>query len=565
MSYQIEQSRCSGCHRCRVECPAEAVSFQNHKYWIDQTKCISCGHCAVICHNEAIQDPDAKTSVAQLPPAELNCDVLVIGGGASGLVAGARAASKGKKVIVLEKNKELGGSGWYAHVFRSHWSKWHESAGLADPRSGICREFLEKTQGAVDPKLLRRILDANAELVDWLIDEHDLGKDFKLAQMFWGGYGLQGTYEWEYNAKRIDTTIGPGGTGWYMTNKMRDILLQNGGQIFCHACANRLLEDESGAVVGAEAERPEGKLTVHAKAVVVAAGAFTHNKELMAKFQPRFYNDVDEPVHVFTCPTCTGDGITMCDELGADIDYYNARAAMFGPMRHPYGTCSLMAALYPSAVRVNANGDRFDAGLPMLPEAPLSFQPGRYCWQVMTHEAMEAAMKANQGKPDELPGVRMDEHYMNWEKELEFEYPSGSIFKCATLEELAEKMNVPYENLRRSVDGYNEDLKTGVTPHVMPMGMGGVGEMLPIQEGPFYGIFMKLFHENALGGMTVDENMSVLRHGVPIPGLYAIGDNTRGVMVHGELGSTYIEHIISALTYAFCSGYIAGEESAALC
>lgn len=559
MAYQIQWACCSGCHRCRVECPVGAVSFRNHKYWIDPNKCISCGHCAEVCHNDAISDPERVVTVETEAPVTLECDVLVLGGGASGLVAAARAATRGKKVIVLEKNKEVGGCGWYANVFKSYWSRWHAEAGLTDPREQILREFVEQTGGAVDPKLVQRILKANAELSNWLIDEQDLGKDFTFGEMFWGEYGLQGTYKWEYNARRIDTTIGPGGTGWYITNKMRDVVLENGGQIFCYTEATRLLTDSSGAVTGAEARRPKGELTVHAKSVVVAAGAFTHNRELMAKFQPRFYNDIDEPVHVFTCPTCTGDGITMCDALGADIDYQNARAAMFGPMRHPYGTCSVMAALYPSGVRVNANGDRFEEGVPMQPEAPLSFQPGRYCWQVMTHEAVAAAMKANMGKPDELPGVQMDRFYENWEQELEFEYPSGSVFKCDTLEGLAEKIGVPYENLRRSVDQYNEDLESGVTPKVQPLVMGGVGELRPIQEGPYYGLFMKLFHENAIGGMVVDENMSVLRGGIPIPGLYAAGDNTRGVMLGGDIGGLYIERVISALTYAVCSGYIAGQ------
>ncbi len=562
--YQINQALCSGCHRCRVECPVGALTFKNHKYWIREDVCVSCGHCAEICHNEAISDPDATRTTEKSTPVELHCDVLVIGGGASGLVAAARAATLGKKVIVLEKNKELGGSGWYAHVFRNNWSKWHEEAGLTDPRDTLYKEFMETTGGSVNPKLLRRVLDANADFVNWLINDHDLGKDFKLGPMFWGGFGLQGTYEWEYNAKRIDTTIGPGGTGWYMTNKMRDILLAHSGEFYCHAQATRLLTDSSGAVVGAEAERPEGKMTVHAKSTVVAAGAFTHNRELMAKFQPHFYNDADEPVHTFTCPTCTGDGIVMCDELGADVDYHNARAAMFGPMRHPYGTCSLMAALYPSAVRINSKGERMDTAMYMLPESPLSFQEGRYCWHILTHRDLDAAMKSNIGKPDELPGVKMDGHYANWEAELEFEYPSGSIFKCDTLEELAEKMNVPFGAMMKSIEEYNAEIAADPAKAAagVPGGMGAGGALRPIEKGPYYGIFMKLFHENALGGVVTDENTAVLRCGKPIPGLYATGDNTRGLMVHGELSSIYVENVVSALTYAFCSGYIAGVESA---
>src|SRR3989338_6593653 len=36
------------------------------------------------------------------------CDVIVIGGGASGMMAAARAAERGKSVLLLEKNAVLG-------------------------------------------------------------------------------------------------------------------------------------------------------------------------------------------------------------------------------------------------------------------------------------------------------------------------------------------------------------------------------------------------------------------------------------------------------------------------
>ena len=131
MAYVIHQQNCSGCHRCRVECPAEAIRFKNAKYWIDPEICVSCGHCAEVCHNEAISDPDApKPAAVPHEPIQMECDVVVLGAGASGLSAAAQAAEAGRSVIVLEKGKEIGGSAWYAHVFRSHWSKWHEAAGM---------------------------------------------------------------------------------------------------------------------------------------------------------------------------------------------------------------------------------------------------------------------------------------------------------------------------------------------------------------------------------------------------------------------------------------------------
>jgi succinate dehydrogenase/fumarate reductase flavoprotein subunit len=76
---------------------------------------------------------------------------------------------------------------------------------------------------------------------------------------------------------------------------------------------------------------------------------------------------------------------------------------------------------------------------------------------------------------------------------------------------------------------------------------------------------MKMFHENSIGGMTIDENASVLKNGIPIPGLYASGDTTRGIMVSGDIGVDYLELVFSSLTMAYNEGYIAGTEAAKFC
>ncbi|NTV90196.1 MAG: FAD-binding protein, partial [Clostridiales bacterium] len=359
MSYTVDQANCSGCHRCRVECPSKAIRFKNSKYWIEAEKCTGCGHCVEVCHNDAISDPDKTNTVtARHELVKKTCDVLVIGGGASGMAAGAKAASMGKKVIVLEKGREVGGSAWYAHVFRSLWSDWHKEAGCEDPRDKIYRQFMKKTKNGVNGKLVRRILDADADFVNWLIREHDLGRDFKFGDNPFGGKGLIGTYEWDYNVNRIDTTIGPGGTGWFLCLKLLGIIEANGGEVLYRTAATKLLTDENGRITGARARDEGGETEISCKSCVVAAGAFSRNKELTTRFQKKFYQDEgNEPVHVFTCSHCTGDGITMCEELEADIDFNNFRAGMFGPMRHPFGTCSIAAANCMSSIKVDKSGN----------------------------------------------------------------------------------------------------------------------------------------------------------------------------------------------------------------
>ena len=50
------------------------------------------------------------------------CDLVVIGGGGSGLIAGCRAATLGKTVMVLEKDKRLGGGMVMASTMRTFGS-----------------------------------------------------------------------------------------------------------------------------------------------------------------------------------------------------------------------------------------------------------------------------------------------------------------------------------------------------------------------------------------------------------------------------------------------------------
>ncbi len=576
MAYVIDQKNCTGCHRCRMDCPAEAIFFRNDKYWIDPEKCVDCGTCESVCHNNCISNPDIPApKAAPHDTIKMECDVCVIGGGASGMVAAAKAQDMGAKVVILEKNKEIGGSGWYATGFGVHYSKFHEKAGKKDKREKIYKTFMEKTEGKADGALLQRLLEANCDFVNWMIDEHNFEELYELNPQGFQPMCLRKKVAPPWNDRRIDAMIGPGGGGWLIPTTLLEDFTAKGGILLCNTPAKELLVNEAGEITGVIAEDAGGKIEVSCKSAVVTTGAFTRNREIMAKMQPLFYDDTRQPVHIFTCSTCTGDGITMCEAIGADIDYENKRAVMMGPMRHPYPAVTLNSGNGPM---FRATGERYRPLFAMTEISDMAYDAHRYVWKVTDDANFKSNVESKIGTGPDDNGVDLSHFLVNWRKVLEEEIESGSVVRGDTLEELAAKLGIDPVQFAADVAAYNEELKHPRPPMMMggmdfgdkdddddgpsgpPMRMGPPAQ--PLANGPFYAIKMTMFHENSIGGMVIDKNAGVLKDGKPITGLFAGGDTTRGVMVSGEVGVRYVEGVFTALTYAFNSGYICGVEAA---
>ena len=569
MAYVIRQELCSACHRCRTACPKAAIRFKNAKYWIDPAKCVSCGACARVCHNGCISNPDKPAPKAEPHGTVVKtCDVCVIGGGGSGLVAANRAQDEGCSVILLEKMHEVGGSSWYAGGFRIQWCKKSEELGHVDDREAKFEEFYEKSGRSVDPKLLRRMFRANEEHVNWLLEKHDAERVFDVHPGHMGPgpevVMMHPRGAWYDAAKRIDRMIGPGEVGSEMALFLEEEFRKNGGELLLKTSAVKLLTDETGAVCGVLAKDEGGEIEIRCKAVVVAAGAFSRNKEWMKKFQPIFLEDEGkEPVHIFTGAGCTGDGLTMCDELGADIDYKNKRAVLFGPMRHPYPCASMAIFQGSDGFQIGTRGDLFHGSMGTEVSA-LTKDPKWYGWKIVDDAMAETAIAEAMQEPPQSPGMNLPKFQARWREVLTEEAEDNAVVMADTPEELAEKLGIDAAEFARNIESYNEDTKHPKPfPPDMPEFMRPKHAPMAFGKAPYYAIKMKMFHENAIGGMVIDENASVLRNGKPIPGLYACGDNTRGIMFAGDLSVSYLEGVFSSLTMAYDEGYIAGVESAA--
>jgi len=163
-------------------------------------------------------------------------------------------------------------------------------------------------------------------------------------------------------------------------------------------------------------------------------------------------------------------------------------------------------------------------------------------------------------QPDQVGYVIIDA------KSLELFMPS--VFppiKADTLEELAETMGLPPENLRATVDTFNA--ACGDTSGFHPTDLDGVTTSgltppktnwaRPITEPPFYGYSLRTGVTFTYLGLKVDENAQCSADGKPIENLWAAGETMAGSI----LGQGYLAGY--GMTIGTVFGRIAGKEAAA--
>ena len=563
--YQIDQKNCVCCHNCAMECPMQAIAYHGTKYQIDPDKCVECGLCARVCHICSIHDIDRPQEVVPHEPVEKRADVVVVGGG-SGIVAAVRAAEMGKKVILVEKSEKLGGNTDYAHAYFPVYTRWHEQAGMPDCREQAIEHYKRVTNGVLDEDVLRTAVYGCGNFFDWLCEHGDAHKVYNLVNLgdadahgpIYGPGLLDFHTRIRDNLLCRDDAIGPGWGGTYvkytMLEAIRDRKLDV--EILTGTAAKHLVLGENGAIAGVDCEDAGGAIHIAAPAVILASGGFGKSDEKLREFAPWFFEG-ETPIHRFSVPTDTGDGIDMLRELGVEPNPERMYISMFGPKHHPFSNVLADIALEPEVPQFNLNGERWideSIGLHGM-TAAIAKQPREISWAIQSRDELKKLADRFIANPAFASKAYL---YETWEAEIEEEaaLPIDPPVRIAdTLEGIAEACGIPADKFMETVRRYNDFAAAGRDDD-----FGKPAQFLtPIGDtGPYYAIIGSRFSEAALGGLMVDGRCRVLRNdNTPIDGLYGVGDATSAMHRRGELA------VISELTWAMASAYTSGADAAA--
>ena len=323
-------------------------------------------------------------------------------------------------------------------------------------------------------------------------------------------------------------------SGQALIMRLRLALRDAGVPLWLNTPLKSLITDASGGVVGAQVEHDGTPMRIRARhGVVLTTGGFDHNPELRKRHHPEIEHEWS-----MGSPDNTGDGIQAGSAVGAATDLMDHAWWMPG-VKLPTGAMfGLLAERQsPGGFIVNGEGRRFvNEATPYVTFGDAQIEDFR-----RGHKSIPAFMVFDsRAWKRNIYGTHLPIQPMpkGW---LE----SGFLKRADTLEELAEIIGVPPQNLLETQRRFNElarkgvdeDFGKGSNPYDRFYGDPTLPNpcLAEVSEAPFYAWALLPGDIGTSGGLVIDADARVLREdGEPIPGLYASGNTTASV-----LGGTY--------------------------
>lgn len=311
-------------------------------------------------------------------------------------------------------------------------------------------------------------------------------------------------------------------------------------QIWTDAPARRLLEAR-GRIEGAIVDSREGAVRIHAgKGVVLAAGGFPHDIERRKRLFPHAPTGY---AHASPAPVGnTGDGIRLGENVGATTLDDLPNAAAWVPISRPVrrdGTVGTFPHFVdrskPGIIAVTRSGRRFvnesdsyhDFCQAMVRRCQAEDCGGEICaFFIADHRAFRK-YGLGYAKPAPMPFSR--------------HLRTGYLTRGDSLWELGEQLGIEPAQLELTVKNFNRHAETsadpefgkGSTSYNRSLGDPAVQPnpcIAPIADGPFYAVKLVVGDLGTFAGLRCDENARVLRDGVPIDGLYSVGNDAASIM-----------------------------------
>ena len=474
----------------------------------------------------------------------IDTDIVIVGAGNGGMFAAAYAAANGLNFRVIEQNSAVQDTRhWYGAIDSSAAK---DAGAPATDKAKLLSEISRYASGKCDQRVVKTWINESAAM-------HDFMRSI-----------LEDKYGWECEFTAGDEAKWPDENGEHNTDYLfpvqehnymasesksgtpRNVLLQQyieelGYTVDFKTSLAKLEKDADGRITGIIAQSTEDGHFIRYNAndgVLLACGGFPGNPYMMEQLDPL---GTSVTTACSYSPSDKGYGIRAAVWAGANLDkeaapmlfdrgivapgvdggYVESESA-FGGKAFP-GTIRQYNPGTQPFLKVNRNGERFaNESCPYNDIVyAAAHQPGRVYAQICDANILEDAKRfhtigcsaqTRNGGEAYLQG-KMDEAI-----------EAGALFKCDTIEELADKLGFTGEakdTFLATIDRYNElydnqnDADFGKPAY----------RLSAIRQAPFYGCWLGASLLCTEQGIAINEKGQALDNdNKPMPGLYVTGD-----------------------------------------
>jgi len=517
------------------------------------------------------------TEAAEAMRWDREADVVVIGGGAGGLVAAIAAREKGASVIIVEKNFDIGGRAMMSfgglYIGGGNRMQKGRELGKDDTPDKVFEDWSrpEKPIGRFsDRELVRTYADNNLDLFDWL-EKHGIK---------WEAYRPEpdrlDRFRTRLNVVHWPNEVTGPARGPGFVRPLAKTAREMGVEILLQQQMTKIHRESptSGRVTGIAIvdvdnnyQQGSRRMNIRArKGIVVATGGSAGNPVFRTMFDPRLTEEYQAENSEWTQRTADGEiaamqigaavGATACQTTQDDNLLNKGRMGKKsnGGGTEVYPTAphffraraiGLEVEDYQNVILVKENGKRFYTETAHTRD--YEYYAAALAWT-------GDAKKMNGGGPIwaifDADAVAREK----WNVKPPHVDPNGYFFSADTIEDLARKIVNEYQwrpmppaALRATVERYNSFVDSGVDADFKKP-----RPLHKIAKPPFYAAWHTPALHDSYTGIRINISGQVLDlHGQPIPGLYACGDSSGGFGQHG---------ICRAATYGRLGGWHAAQQ-----
>ncbi|MBN1683192.1 FAD-dependent oxidoreductase [Candidatus Bathyarchaeota archaeon] len=483
----------------------------------------------------------------ELIKSTFSSEVVVVGAGIAGLMAALAAVESNSSVIIVEKSSTFNARGGDVTALNT---RLHEKLGIKIDANKILHDLMKVNAARINQRIFHLWARNSARVMNLVMDmlEKEGLKNYLIiptrdetvvidrwpnpSQMppNWNPFD---EYTYEYPTCHHLGDIRGSIRLWLSVIEKK--ILERGTKICYDTRAVQLIRDkETGHVTSVIAEDKEKNyLKFNAsKGIILATGDYSYNREMVDKYFP------GQKLQLGLIPTSMGEGHQMAMWIGAVME--KTPHAPLNDISHALGTNAFLF--------VNRYGERF-------------------CNEDLDSEAMARQAEEQHGMwtvfdaswPEDLQNMGLgfyrvfratERTYRNLQDRLE----KGTVLSADSIEDLAQKMNVPVDRFKKTIERYNELVKNGCD---LDFGKRS-DRMTAVGTSPFYAGWtpnpdypMLIF-----GGLICNERLQPLdSEGKTIQGLYLAGNTVGGrFKLAYPLLCPGISHGMAMTT-----GYLAGE------